>query len=92
VKAGVLDLRTVAPLDRDALYREVKKSGRLVAVDEDYRGFGLAAELGACLLEAGVSFRYARVCTEDTVPYARPLEDAALPNVRRIVEAARSLE
>lgn len=91
VKAGVVDLRSVAPLDRATVAAEVSRSERLVVVDEDFRDFGLAGELAASLLEAGQHFRFARVCTEDTTAYARPLEDRALPNVARILEAVHSL-
>lgn len=91
ISASVLDLRSVAPLDRDTLCREVAETGRLIVVDEDFRDFGLSGELAAVLLEQGVNPRYARVCTERTVPFARQLEDEALPNVRRIVAAAEQL-
>ena len=91
VSAGVLDLRTVAPLDVEAVREAVGHSGRLLVVDEDYEGFGLSGELAATALEAGLRFKYGRVCTRTTIPYARHLEDATLPNVERICEAARAL-
>ena len=91
ISTEVLDLRTVAPLDRAALSGSVSKTGRLLVVDEDYEGFGLSGEIAACLLEAGLPFRYGRVCTQTTIPYARSLEDQALPNVGRIVAKAREL-
>ncbi len=88
ISAAVIDLRTVSPLDRDTVVREVSASGALLVVDEDYRDFGLSGELAACMLEAGLKPRFARVATEGVIPYARHLEDAALPNVERIQEAA----
>jgi pyruvate dehydrogenase E1 component beta subunit len=91
VSAAVLDLRSVAPLDREAVRDSVAETGRLLVVDEDYRDFGLSGELAAVLAEAGVEFRYARVCVEGTIPYARDLEDEALPNTTRILRAAREL-
>lgn len=91
VSAGVLDLRTVAPLDREAVCKAVSRSGRLLVVDEDYRDFGLSGELAATLLEAAISVCYRRVCTEETIPYSRKLEDQVLPNTRRIVDAALKL-
>jgi pyruvate/2-oxoglutarate/acetoin dehydrogenase E1 component len=91
VSAGVIDLRTVAPLDIETLRGAVGRTGRLLVVDEDYEGFGLSGELAARLLESGLSFTYSRVCTRDTLPYARALEDQALPNVQRIVQAALQL-
>jgi len=88
ISAGVLDLRTLWPLDRDALCRAVAGSGRLLAVDEDYERFGLSGELAAVVAEAGIPFRYGRVCTRETIPYDRAREDQALPNVERICAAA----
>jgi pyruvate/2-oxoglutarate/acetoin dehydrogenase E1 component len=89
--AEVLDLRTVAPLDTIALLESVSKTGRLLAVDEDYRDFGLSGELAARVLENGLTVKYGRVCTEETIPYSRELEDQTLPNTNRIVAAALKL-
>jgi len=91
ISAGVLDLRTVSPLDREVLCGAISRSGRLLVVDEDYRDFGLSGELAAVVLEAGITVRYGRVCTEGTIPYSRELEDQVLPNTRRIVDAALKL-
>lgn len=88
ISAGVIDLRTVSPLDRTAVYDAVKRTGRMLCVDEDYENFGLSGELAAIVMEAGITARYARVCTQTTIPYARNLEDQTLPNIQRIVEAA----
>ncbi len=91
ISAGVLDLRTVSPLDKTAVCEAVAQTGRLLVVDEDYEGFGLSGELAAIVLEAGISCRYARVCTQTTIPYARHLEDQILPNKQRICTAVRQL-
>lgn len=91
ISAGVLDLRTVSPLDRDAVCDAVAHTGRLLVVDEDYEACGLSGELAAVVLEAGLACRYARVCTQTTIPYARHLEDEVLPNVERICAAAQQL-
>jgi pyruvate dehydrogenase E1 component beta subunit len=91
VSCDVIDLRSLRPLDRDAVVASVQRTGRLVVVDEDYRDYGLSGELAAVCLEAGLSPRFARVCVEDTLPYARHLEDAALPNAARIAAAVTSL-
>ncbi|MCW8984814.1 MAG: hypothetical protein OQK55_05700, partial [Thermoanaerobaculales bacterium] len=91
VSCEVIDLRSLRPLDVETIVESVTRTGRLLVVDEDYREFGLAGEMAAICLEAALSPRFARVCVEDTLPYARHLEDAALPNVDRIVEAANSL-
>jgi pyruvate dehydrogenase E1 component beta subunit len=90
-QAAVIDLRTVRPLDRQAVCDSVRKSGRLLVVDEDYRDFGLSGELAATLMEAGIAARFARVCVEDTIPFDIRRERSALPNVERIVDAAVGL-
>jgi acetoin:2,6-dichlorophenolindophenol oxidoreductase subunit beta len=91
ISAGVLDLRAISPLDRTAVCEAVARTGRLLVVDEDYEGFGLSGELSAVVLEAGISCRYARVCTRTTIPYARHLEDLCLPDVPRICAGVRRL-
>jgi pyruvate dehydrogenase E1 component beta subunit len=91
ISAEVIDLRTVAPLDKKLVIGSVSKTGRMLVVDEDYQGFGLSGELAATALEAGVGMKYSRVCTEDTIPFSRELEYQTLPNVERIVDAAIDL-
>ena len=91
ISVGVLDLRTVSPLDKTAVREAVAQTGRLLVVDEDYEGFGLSGELSAVVLEAGISCKYARVCTQTTIPYARHLEDQSLPNTQRICAGVRHL-
>jgi pyruvate dehydrogenase E1 component beta subunit len=91
LSVGVIDLRTVSPLDKATVCEAISRTGRLLVVDEDYEAFGLSGELAAVALEAGVSIKYARVCTQSTIPYARHLEDQALPNTRRIMEAVLKL-
>jgi pyruvate/2-oxoglutarate/acetoin dehydrogenase E1 component len=91
VTASVLDLRCLAPLDKDALCAAVSHTGRLLVIDEDYESFGLSGELAALALEAGLQFQYGRVCTQTSIPYARHLEDQTLPNVTHILEVARRL-
>ncbi len=91
ISAAVLDLRTVSPLDQAAVCEAISQTGRLLVVDEDYEGFGLSGELAAVGLQAGLSFQYARTCTQTTIPYARQLEDQVLPNTERICTGARRL-
>jgi pyruvate/2-oxoglutarate/acetoin dehydrogenase E1 component len=91
ISAGVIDLRSISPLDRETICDAVSRTGRLLVVDEDYEQFGLSGELAAIALEAGLSPRYARVCTRDTIPYARALEDQVLPSTTRIIAAAVDL-
>ncbi len=91
ISVAVLDLRTVSPLDKTAVCEAVSQTRRLLVVDEDYEGFGLSGELSAVVLEAGLLFKYARVCTQSTIPYARHLEDQTLPNTERICVNVRQL-
>jgi pyruvate dehydrogenase E1 component beta subunit len=91
ISAGVIDLRSIAPLDKDTIVESVTRTGRLLVVDEDYENFGLSGELAALALEAGIPLKFGRVCTQATIPYARHLEDQTLPNVERICAEARKL-
>jgi len=91
ISAGVLDLRTIAPLDKTAVCEVVAHTGRMVVVDEDYEGFGLSGELAAVVMEAGIVCKFARVCTQTTIPYARQLEDQVLPNKQRICDTVKIL-
>jgi pyruvate dehydrogenase E1 component beta subunit len=91
ISCEVIDLRSLRPLDVDTVVTSVGRTGRLLVVDEDYREFGLSGELAAITLEAGLSPRYARVCVDDTLPYARHLEESELPNAERIANAAKLL-
>ena len=91
VSCHVLDLRTVSPLDRESVCRAVAATGSLLVVDEDYESFGLSGELAAVVSEAGIPFKFGRVCTQTTIPYDRRREDETLPNVARICAAARKL-
>jgi len=91
VQTHVIDLRSTQPLDRVAVLESARTTGRLVVVDEDYLGFGLTGEIAALLLEAGVTPKYARVAVDDTIPFDVRREREALPNVDRIVTAAKEL-
>jgi pyruvate dehydrogenase E1 component beta subunit len=91
ISSDIIDLRTVSPLDIETIINSVKKTGRLLVIDEDYQTFGLSGEIAAICAEAGLSFTYQRVCTTETIPYSRTLEDQILPNSERIIKAALSL-
>ena len=91
ISASVIDLRSIAPLDREAVVSDVSRTGRLLVIDEDYRDYGLTGELAATILEAGLTARYARVAVEETIPFDPAREQAVLPNAKRIAETARDL-
>jgi pyruvate dehydrogenase E1 component beta subunit len=91
LSCDVIDLRSVRPLDTRTVALSVARTGRLLVVDEDYREMGLSGELGAAMLEAGLAPRYARVCCEGNVPFARHLATGVIPDPDRIARAARAL-
>jgi pyruvate dehydrogenase E1 component beta subunit len=93
VEAEVIDLRTLRPLDMDTILDSLAKTHRAVIVDEGWRTGSLAGEISAEIMEDGfdlLDWPVQRVCSAEVpVPYAKHLEDAALPNVERIAAAAR---
>jgi pyruvate dehydrogenase E1 component beta subunit len=93
IDAEVVDLRCLRPLDTDRIAASVAKTRRAVVVDEGWKTCGLAAEISAAIAErlfADLVAPVARVCSvEVPIPYAKHLEDAALPGVERIVAACR---
>jgi pyruvate dehydrogenase E1 component beta subunit len=95
IDAEVLDLRTLRPLDVPAIAATVKKTRRVLVVDESWKTCGLAAEILATVVERSfydLDAPPARVCTAEVpLPYPKHLEDAALPQVPRIVAAAREV-
>ena len=91
VEATVVDLRSIAPLDTEAIVDAAAMCGAVVVVDEDYIRGGLSGEVAAVLAEAGINVGYRRVAVETTIPFAPHLEQSALPNAERIVGACREL-
>ena len=95
VEAEVLDLRSLAPLDREAVLATVAKTSRALLLHEATRTGGIGGELAAIIAEEAFEHLDApvvRVASADTpVPYAPPLEAAFLPNVGKVVSAARRL-
>jgi pyruvate dehydrogenase E1 component beta subunit len=91
VQVAVLDLRTVAPLDTHALLELAAATGHVLVVDEDYTRGGLSGEVAAVVAENRVPAGFSRVTCEGTIPYARALERRVLPDVERVVDAARWL-
>jgi acetoin:2,6-dichlorophenolindophenol oxidoreductase subunit beta len=91
VSVEVLDLRSLVPLDREAILASVGKTGRLVIVDEDYKSFGMSGEVIATIADHDPSMLKApvqRVCYPDVpVPYARVLEYEVLPTRDKIKAA-----
>lgn len=95
ISVEVLDLRSLVPLDREAIVASVGKTGRLVVVDEDYLSFGMSGEVVATVTEADPTLFTAppvRVAIPDVpIPYAHVLEYAVLPRPDRIEAAIRKV-
>lgn len=93
IDAEVLDLRVLRPLDVEAILATVRKTRRMVVVDEGWKTGSLAAEIFALIAEQAffdLDAPPARVCTEEApIPYPKHLEDAALPQTPKIVAAVR---
>jgi len=95
IEAEVVDLRTIRPMDIDTVVESVKKTNRLVTVEEGWGPMGVGAEVAAKVVE--LAFDYldappARVCQEDVpLPYAANLEALSLPSVDKIVKAAKAV-
>jgi 2-oxoisovalerate dehydrogenase E1 component beta subunit len=91
----VVDLRTLAPLDRETVCQSARKTSKVLLLHEDTRTGGMAGELAASITES--MFEYldgpiVRVTAPDTpVPYSAALEDAFLPNAEKVIEKARWL-
>src|ERR1035437_913795 len=95
IEAEVLDLRSVIPLDREAIVQSVRKTRRLLVVDEDYRSFGMSGEVITPVVGGpfdSLDPPPARLALPDVpIPYSRPLEEFVLPNRVKIAAAARAL-
>jgi pyruvate dehydrogenase E1 component beta subunit len=95
VQVEVVDLRTLRPLDMTAIETSVRKTRRVVIVDEGWRSGSLSAEIAARIAESlfyELDAPVSRVCTAEVpIPYAKHLEDASVPQVPAIVAAVRSL-
>jgi pyruvate dehydrogenase E1 component beta subunit len=95
VDAEVIDLRTIRPMDVDAIVRSVTKTGRCVTVEEGWPQCGVGAEIGMRLMERAFDYLDApvtRVTGKDVpMPYAANLEKLALPSVDDVVAAAKAV-
>ncbi len=93
IEAEVIDLRVLRPLDDATIMTSVRRTHRAVVVDEGWRSGSLAAEVMARIMEQALydlDAPVGRVCSEEVpIPYAKHLEDAALPQPAKIVAAAR---
>ena len=95
IKAEVIDLRTLVPMDKTTVINSVKKTGRLVIVDEGIRRAGITAEIAALVTEEAFDFLDApvkRLGNENTpIPFSPPLEDYVRPNADKIYKAVKKV-
>jgi pyruvate dehydrogenase E1 component beta subunit len=95
IQAEVIDLRTLRPMDTETIIESVKKTGRLVTVEEGWLQSGVGAEIAARVMQHAFDYLDApvlRVGGKDVpMPYAANLEKLALPSVAEIVDAAKAV-
>ena len=95
ISAEVVDPRSLAPLDVETIVNSVKKTGRLVLVDQAPRHSSAAAIIAAEVAEHGFEHLRAPIkmvtALDTSIPYSEPLENYVLPNEEKIVQAAKSV-
>lgn len=95
ISAEVLDLRSLRPLDTQTILASIRRTNRAVIIDEGWRTGSLAAEIMAIILEEAfyeLDAPIERVCSEEVpIPYAKHMEEAAIPQVPKIVTAAKEV-
>ena len=95
IAAEVIDLRTIRPMDTETVIASVKKTGRIVTVEEGWQQSGVGAEVAARVMEQAFDYLDApvtRVSGKDVpMPYAANLEKLALPSVAEVVAAAKAV-
>jgi pyruvate/2-oxoglutarate/acetoin dehydrogenase E1 component len=95
ISAEVIDLRVLRPLDEQTILESVARTRRAVIVDEGWKSSSLSAEISARVMEKAfyeLDAPVARVCSREVpVPYARHLEEAALPQISGIISAAKEV-
>ena len=95
IEAGVLDLRSLAPLDREAVLAAARRTGKVLIVHEDSRTGGIGESIAAVIQEEAFEWLDAPVrvigALDTPVPYSPPLEDVFLPSETQIADAIRAL-
>ena len=94
ISAEIIDLRTIRPLDVETIVASVKRTNRLVSVEEGWPFAGIGSELAAVMMEQAFDYLDAPVIrvhgADVPLPYAANLEKLALPQVDDIVRAAKT--
>jgi len=96
IDVEVVDLRTLAPLDKETILASVKKTSKVMIVHEDNKTGGLAGEIAAIIAEEAFDYLdgpITRVCAPDVpgVPFSHPMQDFFMPNADKIAAAIRQL-
>ena len=94
IDAEVIDLRSLRPLDRATILQSVRKTSRAVVIEEDWRSYGVGAEVAATIQEGAFDYLDAPVrriaAAEVPLPYAKVMELAALPTAQYVADAVRA--
>ena len=95
IEAEVLDLRSLRPLDRQAIVDSVKKTNRAVVVEEGWPTYGISAEISATIMEHAFDYLDAPVGRvggkEVPMPYSKPLENAVIPTTDQVIQTVHKL-
>jgi pyruvate dehydrogenase E1 component beta subunit len=95
ISAEVVDLRSLRPLDRPTVLASVRKTGKAVVLEEDWLSYGVGAEIAATIQEGAFDYLDAPVrrvaAAEIPLPYAKPLELAALPDATALVKVIHEI-
>ncbi len=95
ISVEVIDPKTLVPLDKQAIIKSVKKTGRIVIVTEDCKTAGVSAEVAAIVAEEALDYLDApikRVAEPDTpIPFSPPLEQFVIPNEKTIIKAVKEV-
>ena len=95
INAEVINLRTLRPLDVETIIKSVKKTNRIVSIEEGWPVAGIGSEIAALTMEQAFDYLDAppvRVCGEDVpMPYAKNLELAALPDIDKLISAVKTV-
>jgi len=95
ISVEVIDPKTLVPLDKQAIIKSVKKTGRIVIVTEDCKTAGVSAEIAAIVAEEALDYLDApikRVAEPDTpIPFSPPLEQFVIPNEKTIIKAVKEV-
>jgi pyruvate dehydrogenase E1 component beta subunit len=95
ISVEVVDLRSLRPLDRETVCASVRKTSRAVVLEDDWLSYGVGAEISATLMEGAFDYLDAPVrrvaAAEVPLPYAKPLELAALPDADDLIKVIHEL-